>query len=46
MRNKRRRHNWYLESLRRHKREKYLFYFLVFIALMMFLFAVYVSRGN
>jgi len=43
---KRRNHNWYLESLRRHKREKYLFYFLVFIAVILFAFAVYISRGT
>jgi len=46
MRNKRRSHNWYLESRKKSKREKCLFYSLVFIAFIMFLFSIYISRGN
>ena len=46
MRNKRQHHSWYFESLRKHKREKIFFYLLVFIAVIMFAFAVYVSRGS
>lgn len=46
MRNKRRNHNWYLENRKKSRREKYFFYFLVSIAFIMFLFAVYISRGN
>ena len=33
----------YLENQKKSRREKYFFYFLVFIAFTMFLFAVYIS---
>jgi cytochrome c1 len=35
-------HDWYLESKKKHNREKFCFYILVFIAIIMFVFAVYI----
>lgn len=39
----RRSHDWYLESQKKHKREKYCFYILLLIAIIMFVFTVYIT---
>ena len=33
--------DWYLESKRKHDREKYFFYSLIFVAVIMFFFVLY-----
>lgn len=38
---KKMKNNWYVESQKRHEREKNLFYLLVFIAVIMFFFVLY-----